>query len=129
MDRHVSPHKSLFLQLCIYFWFTKVQGSNYCGWVCSWKNLFWTSKTWRYSLLSFINIANCSYFIYFSWLCNTQSFRKFLKVHLTIPVITFADIIFCFAVYCFSSVSVSLREKPKKNNSKESIGFRVRAES
>ena len=43
-------------------------------------------------------------------------------------LIIFSDIMFCFAVYCFSSVKVSLRERLKESNSKESIDFRVRTE-
>ena len=50
----------------------------------------------------------------------------------TVSVIISSDIIFRFAVYCLtnivSSVRVSLSEKSKDNNLKESIDFRVRTE-
>ena len=36
----------------------------------------------------------------------------------TVSVIIFFDVIFRFAVYCFSSVRVSLREKSKDSNEK-----------
>ena len=97
--------------------------------VCSWQNLLWTTKTWRYSVLSFMKIEKCWYLLYFSWLCNTQSFSNSLKALLTVSVIIFPDIIFWFAVQCLMSVRVSSREKSKDSNSEESIDFsRVRTE-
>ena len=49
-----------------------------------------------------------------------QSSCKFLKVFLTVSVILLnSNVIFCFAMYCFGSLSVSLREKPKDSNLKK----------
>ena len=58
---------------------------------------------------------------------------EFLQVLLTVSVTIFSDIILSFAVYCFtnivSSVRVSLSEKSKDSNLKESIiDFSVRTE-
>ena len=56
--------------------------------------------------------------------CWKLKLLKFLQVLLTVSVITFFDVIFRFAVYCFtnimSSVRISLSEKSKDNNLKES---------
>ena len=57
---------------------------------------------------------------------------KFLQIILTVAVIISSNIIFRFLVYCFtnfvSSVRVSLSEKSKASNLKESIDFTVRTE-
>ena len=60
--------------------------------VCSWQNLLWTIKTWRYSVL-YCHSWKCWYLLYFSWLRNTQSFSNFLKALLTVSVITFPVIL------------------------------------
>ena len=91
--------------------------------IYSWQNLLWTTKTWKYSILSFMKIENW-------W---KLKLLKFLQVLLTVSVIIFFDIIFRFALYCFtnivSSVRVSLSNKSKDSNLKEeSIDFRVRTE-
>ena len=51
-----------------------------------------------------MKIENYWYLIYFSGLRNTQSSCNFFDVLSTVSVIIFSDIIFHFAVYCFSSV-------------------------
>ena len=57
---------------------------------------------------------------------------ELFKVLLTVLVAIFPDVIFRFAVYCFANivniVRVSLTEKLKDSNLKESIDFRVRTE-
>ena len=54
---------------------------------------------------------------------------KFLQVLLAVSMM-FSDSIFLFAVYCFTNivsiVKVSLSEKSKDSNLKESIEFRVK---
>ena len=63
---------------------------------------------------------------------SAQVMQEVVQVLLTVSVL-FSDIIFRFAVYCFiniaSSVGVSLSEKSKDSNLKESIDFRVRIQS
>ena len=59
--------------------------------ISSWQNVPWTTKTWRYPILSFMKIENCS----------KMKLSKFLQVLLTGSAIIFSDIIFCFAVHCF----------------------------
>ena len=44
-------------------------------------------------VLSFMKIENCWYLLYFSWLCNTQSFSNSLKALLTVSVIIFSVIV------------------------------------
>ena len=90
--------------------------------ICRWQNLFWTTKAWRYWILSFMKIENW-------W---KLKLLKFLQDLLTVLVILFSEIIFHFAVYCFtnivSSVRFSLSKKSKDSSLKESINFRVRTE-
>ena len=59
---------------------------------CSWQNLLWKTKSWRYSISLFMKIENC-------W---KLKLLKFLQALLTVSVIIFCNIIFRFAVYCFN---------------------------
>ena len=80
------------------------------------------------------NVEDIQY--YHSWRLKTAGgwkLLKFLQVLLTVSVTIFSDIILSFAVYCFTnivnSVRVSLSEKSKDSNLKESIiDFSVRTE-
>ena len=88
VDCEISPRKILFLELfltykCMYK--KAITG----GFICSRQNLFWKTKSWRYSILSSMKIENC-------W---KLKLLKFLQVLLTVPVITFSDTIFCFALF------------------------------
>ena len=62
------------------------------GFICSWQNRCWTTKTWRYSILSFMKIENW-------WKLRLL---KFLQVILTVSGIIFSDIFFpfCFNQHC-----------------------------
>ena len=73
--------------------------------ICSWQNLLWTTKTWRYSILSFIKIENC-------W---RLKLLKFTQILVTVLVIISSDIIFRFAVFCFTNIVSSVKFSWAKN--------------
>ena len=52
------------------------------GFICSWQNLLWMTKSRRYSILSFIKTESC---------CKLK-LLKILQVLLTVPAVIFSDI-------------------------------------
>ena len=93
VDWHVSPHKSLSCNFAFIFNFQMYKEVVTGKFICSWQILLGTTKTWRYSILSFMKIENC-------W--KLKLLLKFLQVLLTVSVIIFSNIIFRFAVYFFN---------------------------